>query len=81
MGIPEGFKAGWYPHKITGFSHLNVNVLLGSMMQWTSFSFRKGRLGGGGRGGEIVNVQYSLLVASHFFNQDKLLLCRPFGLF
>ena len=22
MGIPESFKVGWYPHKITGSSHL-----------------------------------------------------------
>ena len=21
-GIPESFKVGWYPHKITGSSHL-----------------------------------------------------------
>ena len=26
VGIPENFKAGWYPHKITGSSHLkNLN--------------------------------------------------------
>ena len=24
VGIPESFKVGWYPHKITGSSHLNV---------------------------------------------------------
>ena len=23
LGIPEGFKVGWYPHKITGSSHFN----------------------------------------------------------
>ena len=23
VGIPESFKVGWYPHKITGSSHLN----------------------------------------------------------
>ena len=23
VGIPENFKVGWYPHKITGSSHLN----------------------------------------------------------
>ena len=22
VGIPESFKVGWYPHKITGWSHL-----------------------------------------------------------
>ena len=22
VGIPESFKVGWYPHKITGSSHL-----------------------------------------------------------
>ena len=28
-GIPELFKVGWYPHKITGSSHLNrARVLL-----------------------------------------------------
>ena len=26
VGIPENFRAGWYPHKITGSSHLkNLN--------------------------------------------------------
>ena len=24
VGIPESFKAGWYPHKITGSSHLKA---------------------------------------------------------
>ena len=24
VGIPESFKVGWYPHKITGSSHLEV---------------------------------------------------------
>ena len=28
VGIPERFKVGWYPHKITGSSHLKVFVLL-----------------------------------------------------
>ena len=28
-----------------------------------------------------VELSYSFLVASHFSNQDKLLLCRPFNLF
>ena len=23
VGIPESFKVGWYPHKITGSSHVN----------------------------------------------------------
>ena len=23
VGIPESVKVGWYPHKITGSSHLN----------------------------------------------------------
>ena len=25
VGIPESFKVGWYPHKITGSSHLNLH--------------------------------------------------------
>ena len=25
VGIPESFKVGWYSHKITGSSHLNLN--------------------------------------------------------
>ena len=25
-GIPESFKVGWYPHKITGSSHLNCKL-------------------------------------------------------
>ena len=33
------------------------------------------------REGEGVELLYSFLVASHFSNQDELLLCRPFGLF
>ena len=24
VGIPESFKVGWYPHKITGLSHLKI---------------------------------------------------------
>ena len=24
VGIPESFKIGWYPHKITGSSHLKI---------------------------------------------------------
>ena len=24
VGMPESFKVGWYPHKITGSSHLNT---------------------------------------------------------
>ena len=28
VGIPESFKEGWYPHKITGSSHLNTLELL-----------------------------------------------------
>ena len=24
VGIPESFKVGWYRHKITGLSHLEV---------------------------------------------------------
>ena len=26
VGIPESFKVGWYPHKITGSSHLNCKL-------------------------------------------------------
>ena len=26
LGIPESFKVGWYPHKITGSSHLKVTM-------------------------------------------------------
>ena len=29
VGIPESFKVGWYPHKITGSSHLKVPLLYG----------------------------------------------------
>ena len=24
VGIPKNFKVGWYPHKITGSSHLKL---------------------------------------------------------
>ena len=27
VGMPESFKVGWYPHKITGSSHLTANIL------------------------------------------------------
>ena len=27
VGIPKSFKVGWYPHKITGSSHLNSSHL------------------------------------------------------
>ena len=27
LGIPEGFKVGWYPHKITRSSHLKEFVI------------------------------------------------------
>ena len=27
VGIPESFKVGWYPHKITGSSYLKANIL------------------------------------------------------
>ena len=27
VGIPESFKVGWYPHRITGSSHLTANIL------------------------------------------------------
>ena len=26
VGIPESFKVGWYPHKITGSSHLKTST-------------------------------------------------------
>ena len=26
VGIPESFKVGWYPHKITWSSHLNESL-------------------------------------------------------
>ena len=26
VGIPENFKVGWYPHKITGLSHLSCRT-------------------------------------------------------
>ena len=27
VGIPESFTVGWYPHKITGSSHLKNGLL------------------------------------------------------
>ena len=27
VGMPESFKVRWYPHKITGSSHLTANIL------------------------------------------------------
>ena len=41
VGIPESFKVGWYPHKITGSSHLNGRF----------FALRFWGRGGGGEGG------------------------------
>ena len=26
VGIPESFKVGWYPYKITGSSHLKIRL-------------------------------------------------------
>ena len=28
VGIPESFKVGWYPHKITGSSHFKKTILI-----------------------------------------------------
>ena len=28
VGIPESFKVAWYPHKITGSSHLKERLVL-----------------------------------------------------
>ena len=43
--IPESFKLGWYPHKITGSSHLNGG-------------FFALRFGGGAEGGLIHGGAY-----------------------
>ena len=44
VGIPESFKVGWYPHKITGSSHLkrSIKMINGSknaIVSWV-FNFR-----------------------------------------
>ena len=31
VGIPESFKVGWYPHKITGSSHLKSAMMTFSL--------------------------------------------------
>ena len=36
VGIPESFKVGWYPHKITGSSHLNLEKLASKSCTQTS---------------------------------------------
>ena len=56
VGIPESFKVGWYPNKITGSSHLNTAefsynlcpddasrcmVLPGSFLLFVSVRFKK----------------------------------------
>ena len=41
VGIPESFKVGWYPHKITGSSHLKP-LQIGEIMsnnRITQFSY------------------------------------------
>ena len=32
VGVPESFKVGWYPHKITGSRHFNTTILLASKL-------------------------------------------------
>ena len=43
VGIPESFKIGWYPQKITGSSHLKVTrfylILPCKQHNWTSGTF------------------------------------------
>ena len=41
VGIPERFKVGWYPHKITGSSHLKslLNVYYRSVFNESSKAF------------------------------------------
>ena len=48
VGIPESFKVGWYPKKITGSSHLKSCSGLKTML--TPFFFG----GGGGGGGSAL---------------------------
>ena len=33
VGIPESFKIGWYPHKITGLSHLRPDVVFAKSLK------------------------------------------------
>ena len=43
VGIPESFKVGWYPHKITGSSHLETEsprTLSNFDFQWTKIFTR-----------------------------------------
>ena len=35
MGIPDSFKVEWYPHKITGSSHLKCYLDIVSLMHLT----------------------------------------------
>ena len=32
VGVPESFKVGWYPHKITGSRHFKKTILLASKL-------------------------------------------------
>ena len=38
LGIPESFKVGWYPHKLTGSSHLKFQIFLSTLLPLQYFS-------------------------------------------
>ena len=39
VGIPDSFKVGWYPHKITGSSHLKVTMTVLHVCAFAVVSF------------------------------------------
>ena len=39
VGIPESFKVGWYPHKITGSSHLKYSISIRFLCPYHQYTF------------------------------------------
>ena len=56
VGIPESFKVGWYPHKITGLSHVNCRNKKG-LLNFVS---------------ERINLVYSINNTRYNFQKNKL---------
>jgi len=42
VGMPEGFKVGWYPHKKTGSIHLNLPKTTDSTAHSTVWNLNTG---------------------------------------
>ena len=67
VGIPESFKVGWYPHKITGSSHLrysrNLPLCRGGREAGVSIDWRIIKLEARSSDGEEFKASQSLILA------------------